>query len=418
MSFFNIIGRNRQVNANKLWTKSFIFLIMVSFITAMGFNMIYTTISKYAMDIMNSLTVAGVVSGIFSVAALVVRPIAGVTADRFNKKKLCILANILIGISIAGYALSSNIYLLYFFRILHGISFGISSTVNIALVTRFIPKERLGEGIGYFGIGQVLASIIGPNVGIYIADKAGFQSLFLITAVLSFWAAAMLLFLGYANEPGNTGNLSNPGNTGRKTNFQPLIAKEIIVYTIIGGVFSFGNGIVSSFLILLAKERNIANIGIFFSVGAVVVFILRMFIGRIVDRHGLTITVNISLVVSAISMALIGFAPALAPLIVASVLKSIGQGAGQLSLQAESIKSVDETRVGVATSTFYIGADIGQGLGPIIGGGISDWFNYTTMFLVCGVLILASMVLFNIYQKKSGYRRADPIDSTVTPSLN
>lgn len=397
VSFLNADKENMQNNANRLWSKSFVFLIMVSFITAMGFNMIYTTISKYAMDITNSLTVAGVASGIFSIAALVVRPFAGVTSDLFNKKYLCILANLLIAVSIAGYAFSSGISALYFFRVLHGISFGISSTVNIALVSRYIPKERMGEGIGYYGIGQVLASIIGPNIGIDIAEGAGFQRMFFITAALSLFAALMMLFLSYSNE---TGKKADPE---RKTKLQPFIAKEIIVYTIIGGMFSFGNGIVSSFLILLAKERNIPDIGIFFSIGAVVIFILRMFVGRIVDRHGLTITVNISLAVTAVSMALIGVAPTLGLLIVASALKSIGQGGGQLSLQAECIKRVDESRVGVATSTFYIGADIGQGLGPIIGGGISDRLGYTAMFLTCSMLISASMLLFNIYQKKSGY---------------
>jgi dipeptide/tripeptide permease len=83
-------------------------------------------------------------------------------------------------------------------------------------------------------------------------------------------------------------------------------------------------------------------------------------------------------------------------------LKAVGQGGGQLSLQAECIRRVDASRVGAAVSTFYIGADIGQGLGPVFGGAISDSFNYTVMFMICAVLILASTVIFNVYQKKRG----------------
>ena len=392
--------KNSQDNVNILWSKSFVFLIMVSLITAMGFNMIYTTISKYAMDIKGSLAVAGVVSGIFSVAALVVRPFAGLATDIFNKKRLLIAANLLIGLSVAGYAFSSNISLLYLFRILHGISFGISSTVNIALVSVFIPKERLGEGMGYYGIGQVIASIIGPNIGIYVIDKAGFRLLFFITAILSFLSAILLLFLPYKNEVKQV--FSRVGKMALK----PLIAKEVIVYALIGGMFSFGNGIVSAFLLLLAKERNILNVGIFFSVGAAVVFVLRMFVGRIVDRNGLTAVVNISLILSAISMVLIGVAPTLGLLIAASVLKAVGQGGGQLSLQAECIRKVDASRVGVAVSTFYIGADIGQGLGPVFGGAISDTYNYTVMFMICALLISASIAVFNIYQKRTAQKSA------------
>ncbi len=393
---------NRQESTNTLWNRSFVFLIMVSLITTMGFNMIYTTISKYAMDINGSLAVAGVVSGMFSIAALVVRPFAGLATDIFNKKLLCIAANVLIGLSIAGYAFSSNITLLYFFRILHGVSFGISSTVNVALVSMFIPRERLGEGMGYYGIGQVIASIIGPNIGIYIIDNAGFRLLFSITSVLSIVSAVILIFLPYKKE------VKQAVDRAGKLALRSLIAKEAIVYSLTGGMFSFGNGIVSAFLLLLAKERNILGVGIFFSVGAAVVFILRMFVGKVVDKSGLTIVVNISLVLSAISMALIGIAPALGLLIAASVLKSIGQGAGQLSLQAECIRKVDASRVGVAVSTFYIGADIGQGLGPVFGGAISDKFGYTVMFMICAVLILASTVLFNVYQKRTSAGNIEP----------
>ncbi|NLK88270.1 MAG: MFS transporter [Clostridiaceae bacterium] len=388
-----------DMNSNRLWSRSFVFLITASLVTAMGFNMIYTTVAKYATDIGGSLAIAGVVSGIFSIAALTVRPFAGLAADIFNKKSLCIAASVLIGLSITGYAFTSSIPLLYFFRILHGVSFGISSTASIALAAVFIPKERLGEGMGYYGIGQVIAAIIGPNAGLYIIERAGFQWLFYITALLSLLSAVLLVFLPYQGEVRQT-----RVRTGKIT-FGSLIAKEVIVYALIGGMFSFGNGIVSAFLVLLAKERNIPNVGVFFSVGAAVVFILRLFAGRIVDKKGLTLVVNISLVLSAISMAFIGAAPTLGMLIAASVLKSVGQGGGQLSLQAECIRRVDAARVGAAASTFYIGADIGQGFGPVFGGAISHSFNYTVMFVISAVLISASMAVFNIYQKKSGYQQ-------------
>ncbi|WP_242835583.1 MFS transporter [Ruminiclostridium josui] len=409
MSSSDNINNKSEKNISVLWSRAFIFLIAVSLITATGFNMVYTVISKYSMDIQNSLAMAGVISGIFSVAALVMRPFAGMMADFFNKKYLCIGANVVIGLSVIGYFFSSSIPVLFFFRVLHGVAFGVSSTVNIALATRFIPKERLGEGIGYYGIGQVVASIIGPNLGIYVVDKYGFQTLFIVITLLSFLGAALLLCLKYPAEENKMENV----RARSKLTIDALIAKEGIIYAIIGGMFSFGNGVVSSFLILLGKERNIANVGIFFSVGAVVVFLLRLFVGRIVDKTGLAIIVNISLIVSAISMVLIGVAPTLGLLIVASVLKSIGQGGGQVSLQSESIKRVSPSRVGVATSTYYIGADIGQGLGPIIGGGISQYFNYTVMFMVCSVLLLVSMVVFNVYQRKIRYSVDGEVQQTA-----
>lgn len=396
MRLKNVKGEDQIADGVKsIWNTSFLLLMLVSLITAMGFNMVYVIISKYAMGIASSLTIAGVISGIFSIAALVTRPFAGRTVDRVNKKTLFIIANAIIGFSAAGYAFSHNIPLLFFFRLLHGVAFGVSSTVNIALVTKYIPKERMGEGLGLYGLGQVLAQVISPNLGVYIEDKYGFQLLFLIISLLSFLGVTLLTRLSYSssNKPEKKGS--------KKLTLSSLVAREVIVYAAIGGMFSFGNGIVSSFLILLGQERNIMNISLFFSVGAVVLFVLRLFVGRIVDKQGLNLVVNISLVITAISMILIGMAPVLSILLVASVLKSIGQGGGQISLQTECIKRVDSGRVGVATSTFYIGADIGQGIGPMIGGAISTYFNYTVLFFVCAALMLLAFMFFYLYQRKT-----------------
>lgn len=385
---------NHQLEVKSLWNRSFILLILVSLITAMSFNMVYVIISKYALEVTPSLTIAGVIAGIFSIAALIIRPIAGVTADTMNKKRLCIIANLLITIALFGYTFSINVPTLFFFRILHGVAFGISGTVNIALVTNYIPKGRTAEGIGYYGLGQVMAQIISPNLGVQIEELYGFQPLFLLVTGLSLLGVLLLTRLNYPKEQ------VTKVSKKRKLTLNSLIAKEVLMYAIIGGMFSFGNGIVSSFLVLLGEERNIRNIGLFFSVGAIVLFVLRIFVGKIADNQGITLIVNISLIASAISMILIGFAPVLSILLLASVLKSIGQGGGQISLQAECIKRVDPSRVGVATSTFYIGADLGQGFGPMIGGAISSTFNYTILFLFCAVLMLVAMLVFNLYQRK------------------
>ncbi len=381
-------------NVTKLLNGPFILLIIVSFITAMSFNMVYVTISKYALEVTPSLTIAGIIAGVFSISALLIRPIAGVTADSVNKKILCIAANLLMSFALLGYMFSYNVPVLFFFRILHGVAFGISGTVNIALVTNYIPKGRIAEGIGYYGLGQVLAQIISPNIAVSLASSYGFQPLFLIVTTLSFIGVLLLTVVPYRE-------ITPPKQKRKKKfNFNDFIAKEVIVYAAVGGMFSFGNGIVSSFLVLVAEERHIANIGLFFSVGAIVLFVLRLFVGKIADKQGLTLIVNVSLIATAISMAMISLASTLGLLLVASVLKSIGQGGGQISLQAECIKRVDPGRVGVATSTFFIGADIAQGIGPMIGGAISHIFNYTVLFFVSAVLMLVVMVFFNFYQKK------------------
>ena len=74
------------------------------------------------------------------------------------------------------------------------------------------------------------------------------------------------------------------------------------------------------------------------------------------------------------------------------------QGAAQPSLQAGCINKVGTGRSGVATSTYYLGGDIFQGIGPMIGGAVigavAGIAGYRTLFDLSGVLMLCALVFF------------------------
>src|SRR5690606_38634811 len=138
-------------------------------------------------------------------------------------KRLCIIANLLITIALFGYTFSINVPTLFFFRILHGVAFGISGTVNIALVTNYIPKGRTAEGIGYYGLGQVMAQIISPNLGVQIEELYGFQPLFLLVTGLSLLGVLLLTRLNYPKEQ------VTKVSKKRKLTLNSLIAKEVLM---------------------------------------------------------------------------------------------------------------------------------------------------------------------------------------------
>lgn len=352
--------------------------------------MIVTLISPYGVSLGADLTTAGALTGIFSLAALFIRPFGGYMADRIHKKKMCIWSTVLIAVAILSYALMPGIITLFAARILHGIAFGISGTANIALVCKFVPQTRIGEGIGYFGLGQMFAQVCGPSMGIAIMNSAGYKTLFFIITAMTCVAVFILLFVDGTHE-------EKPGNK-QPFSVHNLIAKECIVYALVGGVFSFGNGIVSALLVLLGGEREISGIALFFTVNAVVLFLMRFVGGKIADRCSLSLVVSISLIINAVYMVMIGSANVIWIFLVAAVLKAVAQGGGQISLQSACVKRANLQRIGIATSTFFIGGDIGQGLGPIIGGKLVLLYDYKTMFFYVAGINLFVMLGFNIYQ--------------------
>ena len=313
----------------KLLNRGFLLLIAISLITSLGFNMIVTLISSYARSFGTQLTAVGLISGIFSITALVFRPIGGFLSDLLNKKRICVITTLAISIAIIGHALCPSVAALLVIRVFHGALFGINGTANMALAAEFIPDDKMGEGLGYYGLGQVLSQIVGPTIGIAIRDSWGYKAMFFIIGIFTILAALVLQFaFPYSFKTDENTKASRPS-----LSFNNLIAKECIVYALIAGLFSMGNGIVNSFLVLLGESKEISNVSLFFSVNAVVLFLLRILIGKVADRTNLLFIVDLSLVAGAISMIMIGKFDILILLLAAAAVKAFGNVGGQISLQ-------------------------------------------------------------------------------------
>jgi predicted MFS family arabinose efflux permease len=382
----------------KLWNAGFIELIAISFLSSLSFSCVHPLISPYAVSFGAKIEAAATAVGIYSISAMCVRPFGGYFTDRFNKKTLLFLSTILLGISFFGYVFCKDISLLMALRIVHGVAFGINSTVNLALATKYIPKSRTGEGLGYYGVGQVVAQIIGPNIGKAVEHFAGYTVLFFGSAIVVFAAAVMFFIIFKYEEPVRGAKANDKSENEIVRILKNLIAPECIFYALIAGLFSMSNGIINSFLFLFGDERGISQIALFFTVNAIFLFVLRVTIGKVLDKTNLLLTVTVSLLTGVISMSMIGFAGSLPIILVAGFIKAIGHVGGQISLQSACVKQVDESRVGVASSTYYIGADIGNGLGPIWGGKVVAAAGYSASFFTMSGIFAAGIVIFVIYE--------------------
>ena len=84
-------------------------------------------------------------------------------------------------------------------------------------------------------------------------------------------------------------------------------------------------------------------------------------------------------------------------MLAAAVFKALGQGNGQPSIQAYSVKKLPKERSGVASSTVMIGQNVGNAVAPIIGSFFVKEFGYQGMFCgFGGVLAVGGLLLLGI----------------------
>ncbi len=394
------------MSKEKLWTKNYTCFCVTNMITSFSFYMIVTVLISFLTGSSVGVTsaVAGVVSGLFSITSLVCRPFCGALADQFSKFKLMRIAILMMAAGCFAYTISNQIAVIVIARIVHGVGFAVSSTAIMALTAEYIPCSRMGEGIGYIGLANVISSAAAPGFGIYVADIFGLQGVFYVAGILCIMAA-VLFFLLKDEKKSKTAVI-------RKLGLGELIAVSALRYTLVGGILSFTNGVISTYLLTYSKLLGISNIGIYFTINAIVLFLVRPFAGKLADKKGLYIVAFPGLICATTSMFMLAIASrfpqgCLAVILLSGVIRALGQGSVQPALQTECIKQVGKERSGVATSTFYLGGDVGQGIGPmaagfIIGAIAQQLTAYQVVFGMCGVLlILATGVMVRIYWKQN-----------------
>ena len=114
----------------------------------------------------------------YLVSNAIVLPISGWLANYFGRKRLLLLC-------VAGFTLTSlccgmatSLAQLIVFRVLQGLTGGGLQPLAQAILLETFPKERHGHAMAAFGIGILLAPILGPTLGGWITDNYSWRWIF------------------------------------------------------------------------------------------------------------------------------------------------------------------------------------------------------------------------------------------------
>ncbi len=360
-------------------------------IANMGFTMLATIITPYVVSMGYTLAIAGVITGIMSIVAMVSRPFTGIVGGMFNKKYLLLIFTGVSALAIAGYAVTTSVPVLIAIRVFHGIAFSITTTITMAVAGEYIPMSRLGEGMGYFGVAQAVATAIGPNLGLTIAAHSSYKSAIIVAVMFTIAGTVAVLVLDSPREKNNKKKLDFDFI---KKNF---IAKEALPFTLIcfciGSFYSLEN----SFLALYSSQIGLKNVGWYFTVSAIVLMASKLLLGRAADKYSFKKILILGSALEIIALFMLGTLKteiAVPMLIATAVIRSTGIGLLQPAVQAECFKSVSEDRRSAASSTYFLEMDLGVGSAPILGATLQRSFNYGGMYLAYIVPLLASVLIF------------------------
>ena len=364
----------QQQEPDKIWNKAFINLFIANMMFNMGQFMSNSLLPVYADSLGAPAALVGIVVSTFAISAMLFRLISAPIMDTYNRKYIVIFAALMLAIAFAGFSVSTSIPWLVGFRLFQGCGMAFGNACCLAMVSDMIPKDQYGSGIGYYSMAQVISQALGPSIGLWLVEHAGYSAAF------GFNAAIMLVTIVLATQI----KLNFKRSKKLQMTFHNIIAKEALLPTALLLLLIMGYSTVNSFLILFAIQQGIASssIGLYFTVSAVTMLVTRPALGRLTDKFGLPYVCIPGLLLNILAYFIISYSHTLMGFLVAAFFSAFGQGAVQPAMQALSMKSVTSERRGAASSTNYIGMDIGILVGPIISGYLAQSFGYGMMFRI------------------------------------
>lgn len=362
------------VGTGQLWTRDFVFLCLANLCVFITVHILLSTMPVYIVQLGGDTKDVGIVMGIFTIAATLMRPLGGRLLDSYDRKKI-LLAGLALTVLVAViYHAAAAIIFLIFIRLIHGISFSISTTATGTLATDLLPRDRLGEGMGYFGLTTSLSMAVAPLIGLWLVGIAGFTALFNVSIMAAVIAFAVSIIPGYEKSKFMATDKVESGWSGF---FEKKALKASLITFFLATVW----GAVISFIALYAQEKGIANIGLFFTANALAMLICRPFAGRWADKNGAYKIILAGIIFIGISTVTLAFSVNLTGFLFAGLAYGLGFGFCLPSLQAVSVRDASPFRRGAATGTFFSSLDLGIGLGTIIFGWLALYTSYHIMYL-------------------------------------
>lgn len=384
----------------KLWNKDF---ILASLSNLFQFITFYALLSTLPMFVLNSLNgdnkQAGLVITLFSIGSILLRPFVGKWLVHFETKKVLLLGLLLFTVISFSYFWATNVFILLFVRLLHGMAYGVASSATATIATNASPEHRQGEAVGYYALFMILAMVVGPFIGLNIISYFSYYVLFSVCTIF----AILSLFLGSLVRSSKSELKKVEERKGKASNWRDFIETATIPVGLMAAILAFAYAGVPTFIPIYAKELGMASVSsYFFVIYAVSIILSRPFVGKLYDRKGANYVVYPSVLVFIIGMIILSQVHTTLAFLSAGAITGLGFGALQPAFQTLAVQSVKAERKGLATSTFFLFNDLGVALGSFTLGVVSSHTTYSIVYIVCAaVMILIYVLYYFLHHRKS-----------------
>lgn len=408
-------GTTGKRDRPRLWTGDFTLTLAIAFCAFVSCQALNNGTPLYITRIGGTTGFAGALILDFSIAAAAARLFAGRIVDRAGRKRIMVAGALLL---IAGSVLAiplPGFYPQIVLRALQGIGFACVTTASATAAADVLPTERLGEGIGYYALGQSLGMAFGPAFGIFLCSLAFAESLFAGVAGVGAVLLILVMCCNYEKHverlpetseyrvleerrrrlaeeaaDGDIGAIEEEvEDADRYRGLAALFEKRAFVGALPMIVICLGFAIPVSYTALYAQSLGLSNAGMFFFVGAIAMTASRFLGGRLLDIVPPRILFLMTNLCGIAMFLVMAFVHTEWMLYIGGFFFGLSMGFAFPLLNSMAVKNTPPERWGAANAMFLLANDMGVGLGASLWGFVADsvgflpvMFGGAAMFVV------------------------------------
>lgn len=370
-----------------IYNRNIVLILAASFFYLSSPMLINPLITGFSKSLGSSTLLAGVIAGLMNIASLILRPIAGNLVDRYSKYLLSSLGGFFLIIASVGYVIVTNPAWLLIIRVVNGIGYVLCTVCMATWMANLLPRERVGSGMGIYGLMNALGMALAPALGIFLYKHFGYRYAFVASVISSILMVVLVQLVTDHGHP-----LKKAAGVKHSKKFR-IVQPQVLPIAMILMLFALPYFSTQAYIVsYVASIHSKVAVGSFFPIYAILLLVLRMSLKDLFDSVVFGKFLYASLGSTLIGLLALTHLSNNFMMFIAALGLAGGYGLMFSICQATSLLIAPHNEQGLANSTFYIGMDLGMSLGPIIGGLIKSaiptaWF-YPVMLVTIPIIWL------------------------------
>lgn len=259
-----------------------------------------------------------------------------------------------------------------------------------------------------------LAAAIGPFIGMLMQQVLPFRD------IIYFCLAMILVCLASVTVMQVEEMELTPEHRAalREFHLANFLEPKVTAISIVAFAVAVCYSSVLSFLASYAAELSLMTAGtLFFVVYALAVTVARPVAGVLFDHKGEDFVMYPTYACLAGGLLLLSITTSSWMMLLAGVFVGLGYGTFMSNVQAICVKLVEDVRIGVAVSTYFVALDLGLGVDPYMLGAFKESLGFSGIYSAVGLAAGCGALYYLLYARRRDADTANDVEESLEEEL-